>query len=79
MKLEMIDNFISLAFQKGEIMKEYTVEIFAESYNSYIVKANNSERAVMEAMSSFLNENDTESMITIKSVTNDDTENEDEE
>ena len=33
----------------------------------------------MEAMSSFLNENDTESMITIKSVKNDDTENEDEE
>lgn len=60
-------------------MKEYTVEIFAESYNSYVVKAENSERAVMEAMSDFLNENDTESMITIKSVKNNDTKNEDEE
>lgn len=60
-------------------MKEYTVEIFAESYNSYVVKAENSERAVMEAMSDFLNENDTESMITIKSVKNNDTKNEDED
>lgn len=60
-------------------MKEYTVEIFAESYNSYVVKAENSERAVMEVMSDFLNENDTESMITIKSVKNNDTKNEDEE
>lgn len=60
-------------------MKEYTVEIFSESYNSYIVKAENSEHAVMEAMSDFLNENDTESMITIKSVKNNDTKNEDEE
>lgn len=60
-------------------MKEYTVEIFSESYNSYIVKAENSEHAVMEAMSDFLNENDTESMITIKSAKNNDTKNEDEE
>lgn len=60
-------------------MKEYTVEIFAESYNSYVVKAENSERAVMEAMSDFLNENDTEFMITIKSAKNNDTKNEDED
>lgn len=49
-------------------MKEYTVEIFAESYNSYVVKADSSDRAIMEAISDFLKENDTESMITIKSV-----------
>lgn len=60
-------------------MKEYTVEIFAESYNSYVVKADNSDRAVMEAISDFLKENDTESMITIKSVKNNDQETEDEE
>lgn len=60
-------------------MKEYTVEIFAESYNSYVVKADNSDRAVMEAISDFLKENDTESMITIKSVKNNDQEIEDEE
>lgn len=60
-------------------MKEYTVEIFAESYNSYVVKADNSDRAVMEAISDFLKENDTESMITIKSVKNNDQETEDED
>lgn len=60
-------------------MKEYTVEIFAESYNSYVVKAENSDRAVMEAISDFLKENDTESMITIKSVKNNDQETEDED
>ena len=60
-------------------MKEYTIEIFAESYNSYVVKADNSDRAVMEAISDFLKENDTESMITIKSVKNNDQETEDEE
>lgn len=57
-------------------MKEYTVEIFAESYNSYVVKADSSDRAVMEAISDFLKENDT---ITIKSVKNNDQETEDEE
>lgn len=60
-------------------MKEYTVEIFAESYNSYMVKADSSDRAIMEAISDFLKENDTESMITIKSVKNNDQETEDEE
>ena len=60
-------------------MKEYTVEIFAESYNSYVVKADSGDRAVMEAISDFLKENDTESMITIKSVKNNDQETEDEE
>lgn len=60
-------------------MKEYTVEIFAESYNSYVVKADSSDRAVMEAINDFLKENDTESMITIKSVKNNDQETEDEE
>lgn len=60
-------------------MKEYTVEIFAESYNSYVVKADNSDRAVMEAISDFLKENDTESMIIIKSVKNNDQETEDED
>lgn len=60
-------------------MKEYTVEIFAESYNSYVVKADNSDRTVMEAISDFLKENDTESMITIKSVKNNDQETEDED
>ena len=60
-------------------MKEYTVEIFAESYNSYVVKADSSDRAVMEAISDLLKENDTESMITIKSVKNNDQETEDEE
>ena len=60
-------------------MKEYTVEIFAESYNSYVVKADSSDRAVMKAISDFLKENDTESMITIKSVKNNDQETEDEE
>ena len=60
-------------------MKEYTVEIFAESYNSYVVKADSSDRPIMEAISDFLKENDTESMITIKSVKNNDQETEDEE
>ena len=60
-------------------MKEYTVEIFAESYNSYVVKADISDRAIMEAISNFLKENDIESMITIKSVKNNDQETEDEE
>ena len=60
-------------------MKEYTVEIFAESYNSYVVNADSSDRAIMEAISDFLKENDTESMITIKSVKNNDQETEDEE
>lgn len=60
-------------------MKEYTVEIFAESYNSYVVKSDSSDRAIMEAISDFLKENDTESMITIKSVKNNDQETEDEE
>ena len=60
-------------------MKEYTVEIFAESYNSYVVKVDNRDRAVMEAISDFLKENDTESMITIKSVKNNDQETEDED
>ncbi len=32
-------------------MKEYTVEIFAESYNSYVVKADSSDRTIMEAIS----------------------------
>lgn len=60
-------------------MKEYTVEVFAESYNNYVVTADNSERAVMEAISKFLNESTTETMITIKSVRNNDLEDEDEE
>ena len=60
-------------------MKEYTVEIFAESYNNYVVKTDSSDRAIMEAISDFLKENDTESMITIKSVKNNEQETEDEE
>ena len=60
-------------------MKEYTVEIFAESYNNYVVKADSSDRAIMEAIRDFLKENDTESMITIKSVKNNEQETEDEE
>lgn len=58
---------------------EYTVEIFAESYNSYVVEADDSEHAVMEAISKFLNEDNTEAMITIKSVKNNELETEDEE
>lgn len=47
-------------------MKEYTIEIYAESYSSYDVKADNSKLAFMEAMKNFLEENDLESMLTIK-------------
>jgi len=74
----MINHLQKLLYEE-KIMKEYTVEIFAESYNSYVVKADSSDRAIMEAISDFLNENDTESMITIKSVKNNDQETEDEE
>lgn len=59
-------------------MKEYTVEVFVESYNNYVVTADNSERAVMEVISKFLNESTTETMITIKSVRNNALEDEDE-
>ncbi len=58
---------------------EYTVEVFAESYNSYVVNADNSELAVMKAISNFLNEDDTESMITIKLLKNNELETENEE
>lgn len=49
-------------------MKEYTVKIYTESYNSYVVKADNSESAIMKALIDFFNENEIESMITIKTT-----------
>ena len=60
-------------------MNDYTIEIYAESYSSYDVKTENSELAVMEAMKNFLEENDLESMLTIKTVKRIDEESEDEE
>lgn len=60
-------------------MNDYTIEIYAESYSSYDVKAENSELAVMEAMKNFLEENDLESMLTIKTVKRFGEESEDEE